>query len=152
MGVFLEDLKPQVGNFWRSRPINLQLWFGVKFVTGLIVLAAAFGSLLLLAYWLQADHYFRPQNFVREVTVGAMVFVLIYTLAMAVSCLVRQLVFAAVATLGLFAIGVNSAGWVINRLSDEPHWSVGLAVVVVSQIVCTLLAWLAVRNNWGWQK
>ena len=30
MGVFLDDLKPEIGNFWRSRPVNFSVWFGVN--------------------------------------------------------------------------------------------------------------------------
>ena len=51
-GVFLEDLKPKVGIFWRSRPINTTQWFFVKFFTGLAVLVVTFGALFLIAYFL----------------------------------------------------------------------------------------------------
>jgi len=52
IGVFLEDLKPRVDDFWRSRPVNYSLWFGVKFVVGAVILVVTFGTLMLLAFFL----------------------------------------------------------------------------------------------------
>jgi len=155
MGVFLEDIKPKVGIFWRSRPVNTTLWFFVKFFTGLTVLVATFGALLLLAFalddkgqWLLAPDHLGEQVLVMSVAV--LIFVLIYTVSMASYCLGRQPVISVVASLGIFFCGIQAWGMIFQK--TVPHWSVGLATLLVAQVAATVVAWLAVRNNWGWHR
>ena len=154
-GVFLEDLKPKVGIFWRSRPINTTQWFFVKFFTGLTVLVVTFGALLLVALafdkdgqWLLAPDHLGEQ--IASMAIGALFFLLIYTLSMASYCLGRQPIISVVAALGIIFCG----SWAFGTMFDQyyPHWSVGLATLLVAQIAATVVAWLAVRNNWGWHR
>ena len=151
-GVFLEDLKPKVGLFWRSRPVNTTLWFFVKYFTGLTVLVVTFGALLLVALafdenqWLLAPDHLGEQ--LAGMALGALFFVLIYTLSMASYCLGRQPIISVVAALGIVFCGGQLFGVVYENF--DPHWSVGLATLLVAQIAATVVAWLAVRNNWGW--
>jgi len=153
IGVFLEDLKPRVEDFWRSRPIHLTLWFGVKFVVGIAVLAAAFAAMLLLAYWLTDGGPLRrePHPLV-EVGYVSWVFLLIYTLSMATYCIVRQPLYAAVLTIGLFVAGINVLGWFSYHFFQNPfHWAVSAALMLLLQAIVTTLAWLAVRYNLGYK-
>jgi len=151
MGVFLEDLKPKVGIFWRSRPVNTTHWFFVKFFTGLTVLVVTFGTLLLLALVFYQDRrYFDSENLGLVVAFVTLMFVLIYSLSMACYCLGRQPIIAVVAAMGVFFGGVHTLGAIFEKTG--PHWSVVLATLLVAQVAATTVAWLAVRNNWGWHK
>ena len=150
-GVFLEDLKPKVGLFWRSRPINTTQWFFVKFFTGLTVLVVTFGALLLVAYFSDTGRLqINSEHFGAQVAWMALVFVLIYTISMASYCLGRQPIISVVAALGILFFGAQGFGIVFNRF--DPHWSVGLAALLVAQAAATVVAWLAVRNDWGWHR
>ena len=153
-GVFLEDLKPKVSTFWRSRPINTTQWFFVKFFTGLTVLVITFGALLLLAYAFDTGRrYFNSDHWVQEVAFISLHFLLIYTLSMASYCLGRQPIISVVATLGIIFCGIwafSYTYWVVFEFA--PHWSVALAALLVAQVAATVVAWLAVRNNWGWHR
>jgi len=150
-GVFLEDLKPKVGLFWRSRPVNTTLWFFVKFFTGLTVLVVTFGALFLLAFAFEDGKQLLIQDHAgTQVTFIALFFLLIYTLSMASYCLGRQPIISVVATLGILFCGVQVLGIVFEK--SDLYWSVGLAALLIAQVAATMLAWLAVRNNWGWHR
>ncbi|MCG8450467.1 MAG: hypothetical protein MI725_12935 [Pirellulales bacterium] len=150
MGVFVEDVKPQVAIFWRSRPVNTTHWFLVKFFTGLAVLAVTFGALFLLANGLtdgQFDGQFIVQEHLgKQVTLMALVYVLLYTLSMLSYCLGRQPMIAAVIAIGSFWCGA----FLIGKLALD--WPLVLWLLLVTQVAATALAWLAVRNNWGWDR
>ena len=150
-GVFLEDLKPKVSLFWRSRPINTTQWFFVKFFTGLTVLVVTFGALLLVAYFSDTGRLqINSEHFGAQVASMALISVLIYTISMASYCLGRQPIISVVAALGILFFGAQGFGIVFNRF--DPHWSVGLAALLVAQAAATVVAWLAVRNDWGWHR
>ncbi len=150
-GVFLEDLKPKIGIFWRSRPVNTTLWFFVKFFTGLTVLVVTFGALLLLAYVFDTGRpYFATDHLSMQIAFTVLVFLLIYTLSMASYCLGRQPIIAVVAALGILFCGSYAFGFVFGRFDFDGY--VGFVAMIVAQIAATVVAWLAVRNNWGWHK
>ncbi len=154
IGVFFEDLKPGVDDFWRSKPVNYSLWFGVKFVVGASVLVAAFGTLMLLANWLSGSVLIsrEPHPLVQVATLG-LIFLWIYTLAMATYCLLRQPIYAACLTFGLLCSGVYVISWIDNYLlrGFDLHWSVWLVSMLFFQVCATVVAWRAVRNDWGWK-
>ena len=151
-GVFLEDLKPKVSTFWRSRPINTTQWFFAKFFTGLTVLVVTFGALFLIAYVFDTSRpYFRSGHIGEQIVFTALYFLLIYTLSMASYCLGRQPIISVVATLGILFCGTYAFAYTFWAVfGNAPHRSVGLATLLVAQVAATVVAWLAVRNNWGW--
>jgi len=152
MGVFLEDVKPKIGIFRRSRPVNVTMWFVVKYCTGLMVLAITFGALFLLAFLMPNGQRLLSSEYAGEqVAAIALVFLLVYTLSMACYCLGRQPIFAAVTAISVFFLGVYTVDFLIFRsLPADMRLFGALAVMVVAQVALTALAWLAVRNNWGW--
>jgi len=79
----------------------------------------------------------------------SLIFVLIYTLAMASYCLTRHPVIAAMATIILFCLG----GWAVLFFSEK-YLSLGdypaVLLVILGGIIT--VAWLSVRNNWGWHR
>jgi len=154
MGVFLEDVKPKVGTFWRSRPINTTTWFFVKFFTGLFVLLVTFGTLLLFAIAFPGNAtLLDPKHPYQQVASFVAVFLLLYTLSMASYCLGRHPIIAVVTTIGVFFLGAMIVQYFFERvLPENPHWSIPMGILVIAQLAATLIAWLAVRNNWGWHR
>ena len=151
IGVYLEDLKPHVHSFWRSRPLNLGMWFGIKFVVGWIVLATTFGGLLLVSAILRAGPL--PNNWTdvaMEIGFFTWLFTLIYTLAMGTYCVVRQPLYAAVITLGILSGGIMIANLLLEGI--ELPWYLLAGLLFLGEGIALIGAWLAVRNNWGWHK
>ncbi|WP_148073012.1 hypothetical protein [Bythopirellula goksoeyrii] len=150
IGAYLEDLSPRVNNFWRSRPVNINLWFVVKYVVGLTVLALAFGSLLTPAYWLEihpaAD---RIYWFIMAAFFATYSLALLYTISMASYCLLRQPIYAAVLTFGLLFGGIVLVRWLFYDTSQSILFFTTLFVALVSAIT---IAYLAVKHDWGWKE
>lgn len=159
IGVFLEEMKPSVGAFWRSRPIHLPVWFGVKFLTGLLVLAISFGLLLLAANWLldQEDRLtrdFASDEFAWSIGSIGLTFSLIYSLGMTSYCLTRHPVLAAMSSIALFFVGLLAFQYFAeSNLSRGATSPLHIFCALLSlQAVATTFAYLTVRNNWGWHK
>jgi hypothetical protein len=160
IGVMLYDVSPGLNTFWRSRPINADLWFWIKFLSGLaILLAAIYGPPLLYRMVVGSTGFSAAQH--SEAWMYPFLHITIFAAAVAMTCLVRQAVYAAIlsiaaAYLGIVAVGLvltvgSLLGWVeLGReyVLDltESEVAVGLAI---SFVFCTVLAWLAVRNDWG---
>ncbi len=150
IGVFLEDLKPQVDQFWRSHPVDYRLWFGVKFVVGATILAVTFGSLMLLALLLSDRSLFGGDPHpATAVGFTGLVFLLIYTLSMATYCILRQPLYAAVLTFGLLFAGIIIPQLICHHFFDTTLPSQAkLPLLLLSQVAATFVAWKAVKNNW----
>lgn len=147
VGLFLEDFAPRVNNFWRSRPVNINLWFVVKYLTGLSVLVLAFGSLLLLAYWLQTGISFEfDQEFILATFFGAYSVIILFTLAMTSYCLLRQPLYAVVVTLAFFLCGMMTIDWLFP---DPSYIGIGIAVMILVLALLSRIAYLAVKHDWG---
>lgn len=163
IGVFLYDVGPGLSSFWRSRPINPDLWFGIKFSSGLAVaLVAIYGPLVLLALPritvanLGVDDLF--------VFVFPAVTVAVFAAAAAMTCLVRNAVYAAILSISFVYLGYVATALVLAgaRFVRSGYWPENFGDVFtnvtashagigmfVTFLACTLLAWLAVRNDWG---
>jgi hypothetical protein len=167
IGVFLRDLEPRLHTFWRSRPISPDAWFWTKFITGLAVVLVAFQLPMLLVpamvpvEQLSGD-FETPRDILRAQGISLVVFVSVYTAAVAATCLVRHAVYAAVLSIAaLWAMPMLTAftfirvQWLLGREfpadcwdspASVPVWLAGFAIVAVA---ATLLGWLAVRYDWG---
>jgi ABC-type transport system involved in multi-copper enzyme maturation permease subunit len=161
IGVCLNDVSPQLSTFWKSRPINPDLYFWCKFVTGLIVLLAAlYGPLVALVWALHpnpAEFLFNPDTLIILPLHAAL-----FAAAVAMICLVRHAVYAAILSIGVVYLGVliGLAGWLMAGLFgwaplnadwwEPPEWQVALGMVL-SFVISTLIAWLAMRYDWGWK-
>jgi hypothetical protein len=156
IGVFLNDVSPGLNTFWRSRPIGPNLWFSTKFASGLtILMAAIYGPIILLA----------PPNLeFKEILVFPAITFAIFAAAAAMTCLVRNAVYAAILSiaaiyLGIIATALTVAGARVVRGGEWPEYfgdvvtdvsatQVG-AGMVLTGVVYTAVAWLATRNDWG---
>jgi hypothetical protein len=50
-GLYSRDLDIKPGNFWRSRPISLAMWFWCKFVVGLLTVLVVLDGVTILISW-----------------------------------------------------------------------------------------------------
>jgi hypothetical protein len=149
IGVFLDDLKPGLHAFWRSRPVSVTQWFVVKLTVGAlvtIVLLAAAPALLVPAIKLldpgakslsRADF---PEPGLVIGLQGAM-----FLVAVAAVAVTRNAVYAAILTISVLVVCVASA--------EKFHLSLttGLWSATAGVMTSVVIAWLAVRNDWGWK-
>jgi len=159
IGVCLNDVAPKVNEFWRSRPIQADLWFWIKFATGLIVVfVSTYAPIgLLVEFRIPVFNIWTVSDFILVPVMQLAVF----AAAVATTCLVRQAVYAAILSLAVMYLGAFF-GLVICRLpawiqSDAPRPSLManattpqlVFAVAISFTLSTLVAWLAVRYDWG---
>jgi predicted permease len=148
-GVFLRDVEPGLNTFWRSRPIRPNFWFWTKYLTGFGLWMIALGIPATLFLLLNLDRMDELRDSWQVVLYLLSASVAIFASSVATTCLVRQPVYACLLSLGTVLI---LFGTVASKIHDE---EIALAVVAVLMglvtIVSTLLAWLSVRYDWGWQ-
>jgi hypothetical protein len=157
IGVFYADSRPGINAFWRSRPIHADLWFWTKFLVGLaIVLAVIYVPAMLVSLVGPVD--IQGILVVLALIAGQMAS---FAAALAMTCLVRHAVYAAIlsfAFIYLSAVAVwvailvaRRAGWVETASTEFADLTEGQTVVamLVSFVVSMLVAWLAVRYDWG---
>jgi hypothetical protein len=163
IGLLLNDLGPQLNTFWRSRPINSDLWFWTRFC--LVPLALFFLTALpmaLVAWWAlpsldEIGNWIQP-----EFIVIVSVLLCLYASAVAMTCLLRNAIYAAVLSIALLVapfvvlwliwLLVAPLGFVPAPRSGAMGSfsnSAAFAILVVTTTAATILSWLAVRNDWG---
>jgi ABC-type transport system involved in multi-copper enzyme maturation permease subunit len=164
IGVFLRDLEPGLNSFWRSRPIPSDRWFWTRFVSGLAVILLT----ILLPVLVVSFGAIARNTSAEDIRQGATmfgiavpIFVATYAVAAAATCLLRRAMFAALVTLAATYFGALAvvAAYVVVRCFTTHQWtlyrfdSVGTPVWIVGlvfdMLFGTLLAWLAVRHDWG---
>ena len=148
IGVLLEDYSPGVNNFWRSRPINVHLWFVVKYLTGLLVLVISFGSILLLANGLSDWEL----GSITDAGVITLYFVGCYTLALCSFALVRQPIYAVI----LAMVAPSMAAMVYSVFAYLFGWQTTdlrvLSAILIGLASAIIVAWQAVVHDWGWKQ
>jgi hypothetical protein len=160
VGVCLYEVSPKLNTFWRSRPIQPDLWFWMKFGTSAFVLMATVYIPWMVVFAI-ARRFTAKSLFDEEMLAIPLAHLGVFAAAAAMTCLVRHAVYAAilsipVAFLGVIAIATSSAiamriGWMdaptlgFARLTDEQF----AAGVAISLAVNTIIAWLAMRYDWG---
>jgi hypothetical protein len=154
----LSEVNPNTNSFWRTRPIPPDLWFGISFFTGALVLLTLL-YLPLVALCLAVP----TEVFPREVLSSEFTFVPVlhlaaYAAAVAMTCWVRRAVFAAILAVfviygeallvSVLVLAAQNVGWLPwAGWQNQPN---ALAVYLLITIVLnTILAWLAFRNDWG---
>ena len=139
VGVFLEDLKPALHTFWRSRPVNVQLWFWLKFFTGLLITAIALGTPILVAYglmqfsWWDVDVPMLANS--DQVTFIVVSFFALYCWSVAAACLIRQPLYAAVFTLAAYLFVLSTAQLLRDWVSSH-----GGSMNTFAALFCAVLA------------
>ena len=148
IGVLLEDYSPGVNNFWRSRPINVHLWFAVKYLTGLLVLVISFGSILLLANSLSGWELGSGW----DAGVVALYFIGCYTLALCSFALVRQPIYAVILAMVAPSLAAMVYSFFAYLFGWQPTDLRVLAAILIGLASAIVLAWQAVVRDWGWKQ
>jgi hypothetical protein len=160
IGIALHDVGSNLSTFWRSRPIQPDMWFWTKFVTGLgIVLAAIYVPIGLFAAF--GDRSINEvMKYPDAITVAAAQ-VAVFAAAVMLTCLVRQAVYAAILSiatvyLGLLTsqlalVGARYTGLISADRSiwTEPTPNEIMVGLLTTFVVCAVVAWLAMRYDWG---
>ncbi len=98
IGSTTRDLRDELHLFWRSRPIGIGAWLGVKYVVGLLtVLIACTVPMLLqfaMMYFSDTRHY-QSDEVGGALGVHTFTVVLVFSMAFLLGCLVRQATHAA---------------------------------------------------------
>jgi hypothetical protein len=153
IGLLLDDLRPGLLTFWRSRPINVDQWFAAKLLMGLPVTVVTLAAAPLVVLILVSLCFGGIPKFSSDTSTWKFAFALaalhacVYLTAVAATALLRRAAPAALATI-LVAIFVIA---LIDKLGMEPgRHSLGLLTIgLFIAITATALAWSAVRNDWG---
>lgn len=153
IGLLMDDLRPGLHGFWRSRPINPDQWFVIKFTVSLLttVLTLALPTIIIFGGVVAAnggdaslDGYININLIWLLPILGLLAQVGAFSIAAAAMAFTRQPVTAAIVAI-LTAIGA------IAFSEAYATSAVRLATfIAVAIATATLAAWLAVRNNWGW--
>jgi hypothetical protein len=155
IGVFDSDLSPRLNAFWRSRPINPDLWYWTKCLTGVAVLTAAvIAPAIAIWTWLLLHGYF-PASWRWWDVLPALTFMLaVYAMALGTICLVRMTVYAAILSVAALGTSVVVA-WFLHKadvITAEHVKSAIVITTIAAAAVATVLGWLAVRRDWGWRR
>ena len=158
VGVQFYDIVPQLNAFWRSRPISADLWFWTKFLSGLaILLAAIYGP--LIAFSLLGDDSGLAHATHPDMIAMSTLLIALFAAAVAMTSLVRQAVYAAILSTaamyfgiiivwlaGRFGLYVGGANYIYEMTEHQVAFA-----MVINFVVCTLVAWLSVRYDWGYK-
>lgn len=160
VGVCFYDVQPSLNTFWRSRPIQPDLWFCCKFVTGLVVLLVAIYAPMVLI-WAMGDSTGVNKLDFRGVYLLPIAHIAVFASAVAMTCLIRNAIYAAILSIAFMYLGVlvAFAAWYIAALVGwavpnpyiwwEPTLMQGTTGLITSLVISTLIAWVAMRNDWG---
>ena len=153
IGIFSNDLSPELHTFWRSRPIHFNLWFWTKFLTGLAITVVALGVPMLVARWYQLRVWDPGGQLGNQALMGFAVHVLTYCMAVATMSLVRRPVYAAILAFSFLMGGLLSYEYFVRRafstVEFNPLLALGLSLVL--SVAITPVAWLSVRYDWSWK-
>ena len=160
LGIAFYDVQPQITTFWRSRPINPDLWFWCKFITGLsVLLAAIYIPILLIAAF--GDRSGIEDLNIREAYLLPLGHAALFASAVAMLCLVRHAIYAGILSIAfmyacmslVFGLWYVAAlfGWVGKDPTTfwEPTTNEMATALITSFVISTALAWLATRYDWG---
>ena len=167
VGTFVSEVQPGLMTFWRSRPISPSKWFWTKYLTGLAaVLLFLLVPILLFcvaAWTLGGEVLPNGEPFGRS-RVGpwpllwafASVTCLAYSIAVCLTCLVRQAVYAGILSLGLLLVAFSITSFVAFiwwlQWFDVQHvyqFTLFLFCTSVLAVAMLVLAWQSAVRDWG---
>ena len=161
IGVSLYDVGPQLNTFWRSRPINPDLWFWTKFVTGLLVVFVSLYLPLAVLAWTAAPDEFWRDMLHSETMIFPAITIAIYISAVTMTCLVRHAVYAAILSIATMYIGpllveagMACVNWLVWRQEPKPFFESANGPLMIAAMCAVMMGvlivgWLAVRYDWG---
>jgi hypothetical protein len=161
IGVMLFDLSPKLSTFWRSRPINPDLWYWTKVGTGLaVILVSIYVPLALIAF--SGGNTVVRKTSPIEYLVFPAITIAVYISAVTMTCLVRHAIYGAILSIAALYVGpmlllsAREAGnWLFGAEFIKTLWPMQHEVLVLVTTMSTIsiatliIGWLAVRNDWG---
>ena len=141
---FQDDLNSGLSGFWRSRPIDPDQWFWIKYASGLAVLATVFGGVYAIAWLLDPSESTQSSEHLLQVVFS---FWTVYASAVCVACLVRNVIYAGILS---FAVAAYTT-WLALVPYNGEQLPVALQAVILTSVSVglTLLAWQAMRRDWA---
>jgi ABC-type transport system involved in multi-copper enzyme maturation permease subunit len=157
IGVFDRDLSPKLHTFWRSRPINPDLWYWTKYLTGITVIAVVLLIPAGIAGYLSSSGLSNPPGQPTPFAVLMMVvsvFAAVYALSVATICLIRMTIYAAILSAGMLAVGTGVLWFFMDIMDMELSELLVTAIVMALTVavLAALVGWWAVRRDVGWRK
>jgi ABC-type transport system involved in multi-copper enzyme maturation permease subunit len=106
VGVAITDTKQKQNDFWRSRPIQADLWFWTKYVVALgVVLASIYLPIgILVATGLPVFAYLTPDSYLIPV-----MHIAVFSAAIASASFIRHAVYSAILSIGV--VYLTMIGW-----------------------------------------
>jgi hypothetical protein len=147
---FDQDMSPKINDFWRSRPIQVDVWFWAKYLAGMVILLAALYTPVAIAYYF-ADFGSESRHAMFSGSGTAMMLcfhMASYAAGTAAIILIRQPVYGAILCIGVIAVVYVSTRYLSQADGFQLEWII-YAVESSVVILATLVAWLAIRRDWG---
>jgi ABC-type transport system involved in multi-copper enzyme maturation permease subunit len=148
IGLFIDELRPRLHDFWKSRPIRSDQWFVVKFFPGLLmtVITVALPAALVtgVAMLVARDGGLSKSDMNQGLTIAGEALLgqaALFCLAAAMMAVTRRPVLSAVLTI-IVAIGVTLA-FESDSISGQAPITGLVLLCAGTVIVSTLIAWLA---------
>lgn len=164
VGVMDLDLRSQLNAFWRSRPIDPNLNYWAKFFTGLAILAIVNVIPWCVSLWMAWRDYTGGPGMGDEIMLFFGVQLSVYAIAVGMSCLVRNSIYAGILTIGAVMLAAQTAVFVVwiaifvfgGRvdqlwLEDRLQAQIAVSGVAIAAIAFALAGWQAFRRDWGWK-
>jgi hypothetical protein len=147
---FDQDMSEKINEFWRSRPVRVDIWFWSKYLTGLAFLTVALSLPIVIA----VSYAYSSEETTRPFLTNAFALMIvsfqlaIYAAASATIIVIRQPIYAAILGVGALLIGI--AGVAVISETEFVHLERAIYVIeFVTALLATLVAWLAIRYDWG---
>jgi ABC-type transport system involved in multi-copper enzyme maturation permease subunit len=144
IGVFIEEVRPGIEDFWRSRPIHRDQWFYVKFGFGIGITILAMSIPLLVVFILAIrEGYHSPMDPDFHAGIVILLQATVFAVASLAMLLVRQAIYSAVLAISVVAV----LPFLMEYFGLEEN-GFGIYLLGIT-LLATLLAWLAVRYDWS---
>jgi hypothetical protein len=151
IGLWLDDLRPELHTFWRSRPIATGQWFVLKFATSAVITLATLALPSLLIYGLLAVFGERPMwnlyggdDWRMPVLLALISQFGFFCVAAAFMAVTRRPMISALLTI------FTAAGIALCLLPPFSLEAMGSAVVIAMvSALATVAGWLCIRNDWA---
>jgi len=133
--------------------MDLRLWFGVKYATGILVLTVVLGIPALIAGLTSPSATQVFEGHLSRAVLATLwlwwLYATVYSLTMLFYCLLRQPVYAVVLTLLSLWLGA----YVCSELISYPPypWATYTVAAVLTLASIVVLTWKSFQYDWGWK-